>query len=76
VHPSPQARIDAGEDVVVGVNKYRIPAGQAEAVDVLRIDNTTVLQSQIQGKRTLLPQSRGSPLLNTVLLFASQASAT
>lgn len=46
-----QARIDAGEDVVVGVNKYRIPEGQAETVDVLRIDNTTVLQSQIEGIR-------------------------
>ncbi len=45
-----QARIDAGEDVVVGVNKYRIPQGQAEAVDVLRIDNTSVLQSQIEGR--------------------------
>lgn len=43
-----QARIDAGEDTVVGVNKYRV-AGQGEAVDVLRIDNTTVLQSQIAG---------------------------
>lgn len=46
-----QARIDAGEDVVVGVNKYRIPEGQAEAVDVLRIDNTPVLKSQIEGIR-------------------------
>ena len=46
---NPQARIDAGEDVVVGVNKYRIPEGQAEAVDVLRIDNTPVLKSQIEG---------------------------
>jgi len=34
---------------VVGVNKYRIPEGQAETVDVLRIDNTPVLKSQIEG---------------------------
>jgi methylmalonyl-CoA mutase len=49
-----QARIDAGEDVVVGVNKYRLPEGKAETVDVLRIDNSSVLQSQIQGARTRL----------------------
>jgi hypothetical protein len=49
--PPIQARIDAGEDVVVGVNKYRLPEGKAETVDVLRIDNSSVLQSQIQGAR-------------------------
>jgi len=46
-----QARIDASEDVVVGINKYRLPEGNNESVDVLRIDNTSVLQSQIEGIR-------------------------
>jgi methylmalonyl-CoA mutase N-terminal domain/subunit len=63
-----QARIDAGEDVVVGVNKYRLPEGKAETVDVLRIDNSSVLQSQIQGAPPALPClvcgiCAGSPLL-------------
>jgi hypothetical protein len=63
-----QARIDAGEDVVVGVNKYRLPEGKAETVDVLRIDNSSVLQSQIQGALPALPClvcgiCAGSPLL-------------
>lgn len=62
-----QARIDAGEDVVVGVNKYRIPAGQAEAVDVLRIDNTTVLQSQIEGKYNNIVVHIQSFMITTIL---------
>ncbi|MGM9321295.1 methylmalonyl-CoA mutase [Deinococcus aquaticus] len=40
-----QARIDRGEDVIVGVNKYR-PA-EATSVDVLDIDNAAVRDSQI-----------------------------
>ena len=37
-----QARIDGGADVIVGVNKYRLPADNKEQVDVLSIDNTEV----------------------------------
>lgn len=40
-----QARIDTGQDVIVGVNKYRL-AEQA-AVDVLRIDNSAVREQQV-----------------------------
>jgi methylmalonyl-CoA mutase len=40
-----QARIDRGEEVIVGVNRYR-PA-DVETVDVLDIDNTRVRESQI-----------------------------
>ncbi|WP_045233873.1 methylmalonyl-CoA mutase, partial [Deinococcus pimensis] len=40
-----QARIDRGEDVIVGVNKYRAP--QDTPVDVLDIDNTRVREAQI-----------------------------
>lgn len=44
-----QARIDTGEDVVVGVNKYRLPENQKQDnVEVLVIDNTKVRESQIQ----------------------------
>ena len=41
-----QARIDRGEDVVVGVNKYRNP--EEPEVDILDIDNSAVRRSQIQ----------------------------
>ncbi len=40
-----QARVDRGEDVVVGVNKY-VPE-DVELVDVLDIDNTKVREGQI-----------------------------
>jgi methylmalonyl-CoA mutase len=40
-----QARVDRGEEVVVGVNKYR--SDDPELVDVLDIDNTRVRQRQI-----------------------------
>ena len=35
-----QARIDRGEDVIVGVNKYRLD--EAQNVDILDIDNAKV----------------------------------
>ncbi|MBF0177809.1 MAG: methylmalonyl-CoA mutase [Magnetococcales bacterium] len=41
-----QARIDRGLDTIVGVNKYK-PA-TVEKVDVLKVDNAAVRQSQIQ----------------------------
>jgi methylmalonyl-CoA mutase len=40
-----QARVDRGEEVVVGVNKYRV--ADPELVDVLDIDNTKVREQQI-----------------------------
>jgi methylmalonyl-CoA mutase len=40
-----QARIDSGQDVIVGVNKYR-PKTQ-EPVDILQIDNVKVREGQI-----------------------------
>ena len=40
-----QARIDRGEDVIVGVNKYRNDS--VDEVDVLEIDNEQVRESQI-----------------------------
>ncbi|AWN23553.1 methylmalonyl-CoA mutase [Deinococcus irradiatisoli] len=41
-----QARIDRGEDVIVGVNKYR--PDSATPVDVLEIDNASVRDSQLR----------------------------
>ena len=41
-----QARIDSGEDIIVGMNKYRVDT--EDEVDVLSIDNTTVREKQIR----------------------------
>jgi len=40
-----QARIDSGEDVIVGVNKYR--RDKEDAMEFLEVDNTAVLESQL-----------------------------
>ncbi len=40
-----QARIDRGEDVIVGVNRYR--ASEEADVDIRDIDNTAVRESQV-----------------------------
>jgi methylmalonyl-CoA mutase len=46
-----QARIDRGEDVIVGVNKYQ-PEDDPE-VEVLNIDNTAVREGQIKSLETI-----------------------
>jgi methylmalonyl-CoA mutase len=40
-----QARIDRGDDVIVGVNKYTL--AEEEEVDILEIDNEAVRESQL-----------------------------
>ncbi|MES9901390.1 MAG: methylmalonyl-CoA mutase [Sedimenticola sp.] len=40
-----QARVDRGEEVIVGVNKYRLE--EEPEIDVLDIDNTAVRESQV-----------------------------
>jgi methylmalonyl-CoA mutase len=43
-----QARIDRGQDAIIGVNKYRAAAGEEAApVDILSIDNGKVRDQQI-----------------------------
>ncbi|NOR45707.1 MAG: methylmalonyl-CoA mutase, partial [Candidatus Delongbacteria bacterium] len=41
-----QAKIDTKEDIIVGVNKYKLE--KEDPLDVLEIDNTTVRDSQIK----------------------------
>jgi methylmalonyl-CoA mutase len=41
-----QARIDRGEEVIVGVNRYQL--AEEPAVDILDIDNTAVREAQIR----------------------------
>ena len=46
-----QARIDSGRQTIVGVNKYR--PSDDEAIDVRRVDNAMVRQSQVERLRQL-----------------------
>ncbi|MCZ6464578.1 MAG: methylmalonyl-CoA mutase [Proteobacteria bacterium] len=41
-----QARVDTGEDVIVGVNKYRL--SEEKELDVRDIDNTAVREAQVR----------------------------
>ena len=41
-----QARIDRGEEVIVGVNKYQLD--EEPAIDILDIDNTAVREAQVR----------------------------
>ena len=53
-----QARVDRGEEIIVGVNKYRLE--NEEEIDILAIDNTAVRLAQIkrleQARRQRDPQ--------------------
>ncbi|MEZ4218634.1 MAG: methylmalonyl-CoA mutase [Myxococcota bacterium] len=40
-----QARIDSGDDVIVGVNKYRL--AKEDAIEIRDIDNTAVREAQV-----------------------------
>ncbi|WP_341895935.1 methylmalonyl-CoA mutase [Ferrovibrio terrae] len=46
-----QARVDRGEDVIVGVNKYRTT--QNDVPDTLEVDNTRVRDSQVARLNTI-----------------------
>jgi methylmalonyl-CoA mutase len=46
-----QARIDSGQDVIVGVNKYRL--AQEDPVEILEVDNHKVRENQIARLETL-----------------------
>ncbi len=41
-----QARIDSGEDIIVGVNKYRLE--HEDPIDTLEVDNTAVRDAQLK----------------------------
>lgn len=59
-----QARIDRGEDVIVGVNKYKVDA--QEDVEILEIDNDAVRESQINRLKTIR-DSRDTAAVEAIL---------
>src|SRR5574344_1757632 len=46
-----QARIDSGEQTIVGTNKYRLK--KEDPIDILEVDNTAVRLEQIENLRSL-----------------------
>ena len=68
-----QSRVDRGEDVIVGVNKYR--PENPEMVDVLSIDNTAVRLSQI-ARLTRIKATRDPAAVAAALAALTDAAKT
>jgi methylmalonyl-CoA mutase len=66
-----QARVDRGEDVIVGVNKY-VPE-DVELVDVLMIDNTAVREAQL-AKLAALKADRDQSAVDAALAAITDAA--
>jgi len=68
-----QARIDRGEDVIVGVNKY--PVEKPEPLDILEIDNSEVRDAQIE-RLTSVKATRDPEAVELALAALTAAAAS
>jgi methylmalonyl-CoA mutase len=66
-----QARIDRGEDTIVGVNKYRL--AKEDPVEILEVDNTTVREKQLERLATLR-QRRDAAAVREALSALTEAA--
>jgi methylmalonyl-CoA mutase len=66
-----QARIDSGQDVIVGVNKYKLKT--EDAIDARDIDNVAVRDSQIARLKTI-KQKRDTALVDAALAAITSAA--
>lgn len=66
-----QARIDSGQDIIVGVNKYRLE--KEDPLHILEVDNTVVRQAQID-RLQQIKSSRNSEDVNACLAALTQAA--
>ena len=87
-----QARIDRGQDTIVGVNKYRSDDASGQNVDILSIDNSKVREQQLArlgaikasrdparvdaALKALVEGARGDANLLALSVEASRARAT
>ena len=68
-----QARIDSGKDVIVGVNKYRLP--KEEPVDILVVDNHKVREQQIERLKAI-KAARDGTKVQAALAALTEAAKT
>ena len=66
-----QARIDSGQDVIVGVNKYKLKT--EDAIDARDIDNVAVRDSQIARLKSI-KQKRDAALVDAALAAITSAA--
>src|SRR5512132_1932546 len=69
-----QARIDAGRQAVIGVNKYK-PVNEA-AIDVLKVENSTVRRLQIDKLKRLRTERDQKEVDQALAIDAARAKAT
>ncbi|MBN8460482.1 MAG: methylmalonyl-CoA mutase [Verrucomicrobia bacterium] len=68
-----QARIDSGEETIVGVNKYRLE--KEDPLDILDVDNTAVRLSQIE-RLNQLRANRDEAACQSALTAISECAAS
>ncbi|CAM2007012.1 methylmalonyl-CoA mutase [Acanthopleuribacter pedis] len=66
-----QARIDRGDEVIVGVNKYKL--AEEEELDILEIDNTVVREAQLTRLKKLR-ENRDADKVAAALAALTQAA--
>ena len=66
-----QARIDSGQDIIVGVNKYRLE--EEDAIATLEVDNQTVRNQQIASINKI-KEERNTNRVQTALLKLTEAA--
>ena len=59
-----QARIDAGKDIIVGTNKYRLD--KEDPIEILEVDNASVRKSQINRLRELKENRDEAEVINAL----------
>jgi len=52
-----QARIDSGQEIIVGVNKYKLE--EEDPIEILEVDNTIVRESQVKNLKQLKKNRNG-----------------
>ena len=68
-----QARIDSGQDIIIGVNKYQ--PTEEEHLDILEVDNTKVRQGQL-ASLAHTKATRNTAKVATALTALTQAAQT
>jgi methylmalonyl-CoA mutase len=73
-----QARIDSGQDVIVGVNKYRLSKEEALAdqPEILVIDNVMVRDGQIAKLKTIREKRDDAAVKNALQALTDAASSS
>ena len=66
-----QARIDSGQDIIVGVNKYRLD--EEDPIQTLEVDNQTVRAQQIERLNSIKAE-RNNDKVKTSLLKLTEAA--